>query len=140
MNAIRSDSRRSNGLLKSAVPLAAGVPGRRQALGAGRATSRIQAALDHLVADQQTYARRVAEAITQLRRPARSGPVSHGVRPPRTTSRLDFLLREVIDDQERAAAAIEHCAAQLEGDSAPALPGRGNPRQRPRDIWTSSRK
>jgi hypothetical protein len=32
---------------------------------------------------------------------------------------LEFLLREVIDDQRRAAAAIEHCAAGLE--DVPAL-------------------
>ena len=76
-----------NRLLQSALPLAAGVPGRRQALGAAPSDQRVQAALDRLVADQQRYAQRVAEAITAARRPARSRPLSHASSPPRTTSR-----------------------------------------------------
>jgi hypothetical protein len=74
---------------------------------------RIQAALDRLVADQQMYARRVAEAITE-----RGGRPDPGRFPTALTAKndlgLDFLLQEVIADQQRAAAAIEHCAAQLE--------------------------
>ena len=98
------------------LPLAAGVPGRREALGAVRARQ-VRAALDRLVADQRLYARRVAEAIIQLRRAARSRPL-----PPEFAAKndlsLEFLLREVIDYQEQDVAPIEHCAAQLEGEPA----------------------
>ena len=53
----------------------------------------LRAALDHLVADQQRYARRVAEAITAARRPARSRPLPHARSRPRTTSRWSFSCR-----------------------------------------------
>jgi hypothetical protein len=78
---------------------------------------RIQAALDRLVADQQTYARRLAEAITRL-----GGRPDLGQFPTTLAAKndlgLDFLLQEVIADQVRAAAAIEHCSAQLENEPA----------------------
>jgi hypothetical protein len=77
----------------------------------------VQTALDHLVADQQRYARRVADAIT-----------AEGVRPDpgrfpmafmaKNDLSLKFLLQEVIDSQQRDVVAIERCAAQLE-DVAP---------------------
>jgi hypothetical protein len=74
---------------------------------------RIQAALDRLVSDQQMYARRVAEAISQ-----RGGRPDPGRFPMSMTAKndlsLEFLLRELIDDQRRTAAAIEHCAALFE--------------------------
>jgi hypothetical protein len=74
---------------------------------------RIQAALDRLADDQQMYARRLAKAITE-----RGGRFDPGRFPMALTAKndlaLDFLLQEVIDDQQRAAAAIEHCAALLE--------------------------
>jgi hypothetical protein len=65
------------------------------------------------VSDQQMYARRVAEAITE-----RGGRPDPGRFPMSMTAKndlsLEFLLREVIDDQRRTAAAVEHCAALLE--------------------------
>jgi len=74
---------------------------------------RVQAALDRLVADQQMYARRVAEAITE-----RGGRPDPGRFPMALTAQndlaLDFLLREVVDDQQRMAEAAERCAASLE--------------------------
>jgi hypothetical protein len=78
---------------------------------------RIQAALDRLAGDQQTYARRVAEAITR-----RGGRPDPGRFPMALTAKndlaLDFLLQGVIDEQQRAAAAVEHCAALLEDESS----------------------
>jgi hypothetical protein len=72
-----------------------------------------QTALDHLVADQQRYARLVTDAIT-----------AHGGRPDpgrfamhwtaKNDLSLGFLLQEVIDQQEQDVAALEHCAAALE--------------------------
>jgi hypothetical protein len=74
----------------------------------------VQAALDRLVADQQMYAQRVAEAITRC-----GGRPDPGRFPASMAAKndlgLEFLLQEVIEDQQRAAAAIEHCAAQLDG-------------------------
>lgn len=79
---------------------------------------RLQEALDHLVADQQMYARRVAEAITE-----RGGRPDPGQFSTTTAGKNDlglaFLLQEVIADQQRAAAVVEQCAAQLE--NAPPL-------------------
>ncbi len=78
----------------------------------------IQTLLDRLAADQQRYARRVAEAIT--RRGARPNP---GHFPVEFTAKndlaLDFLFREVVAHQEHDVAMIERCAAELE--TAPAL-------------------
>ena len=78
----------------------------------------IQTLLDRLVADQQRYARRVAEAITQ--RGERPNP---GHFPTEFTAKndlaLDFLFREVVAHQEHDVAMIERCAAELE--TAPAL-------------------
>lgn len=72
-----------------------------------------QAALDRLVADQEMYAWRVAEAITQC-----GGRPDPGRFPGSMAAKndlgLEFLLQEVIQDQQRAAAAVERCAAQLE--------------------------
>jgi hypothetical protein len=71
-------------------------------------------ALDHLVADQQRYAQRVSEAIAE-----------HGGHPDpgrfvmqwmaKNDLAIGFLLQEVIRRQEQDVAAIERCAAQLEG-------------------------
>ena len=78
----------------------------------------IQTLLDRLVADQQRYARRVAEAIS--RRGARPNP---GRFPAEFTAKndlaLDFLFREVVAHLEHDVAMIERCAAEL--DTAPAL-------------------
>jgi hypothetical protein len=73
----------------------------------------LRAALDHLVADQQRYARRVSEAIT-----AQGGRPEPGRFPMNFTAKhdlsLEYLLSEVIEGQKRDVSAIEHCAAQLE--------------------------
>ncbi len=73
----------------------------------------LRAALDHLVADQQRYARLVTEAITV-----------HGGRPDpgrfamhwtaKNDLSLGFLLQEVVTQQERDVAALEQCATALE--------------------------
>ncbi len=73
----------------------------------------LRAALDHLVADQQRYARLVSDAIT-----------AHGGRPDpgrfamhwtaKNDLSLGFLVQEIIVEQERDVAAIGQCAAELE--------------------------
>jgi len=75
---------------------------------------RISTALEHLAADQQRYAARVAEALVEL-----------GVRPDtgRFTSlytskndlAIEYLLEEILDQQEQDIGVIEQCAAELEG-------------------------
>ena len=77
---------------------------------------RLRTALDQLVADQQRYARRVTEAITE--RGSRPDP---GRFPKGFTAKndlaLEFLRREMIRQQEQDVAAIGRCAARLEGDA-----------------------
>jgi hypothetical protein len=73
----------------------------------------LRAALDHLVADQQRYARLVSDAIA-----------AHGARPDpgrfamqwtaKNDLSLGFLVQEIIVEQERDVAAIAECAAELE--------------------------
>lgn len=73
----------------------------------------LREALDHLVADQQRYARLVGDAVT-----------AHGGRPDpgqfamhwmaKHDLSLGFLVREIILHQEQDVAAIEQCAAELE--------------------------
>jgi hypothetical protein len=74
---------------------------------------RLRAALDHLVADQQRYARLVTEAIA-----AEGGRPDPGRFAMQMTAKNDlslgFLLQEVIAQQEQDVAAIERCAAGLE--------------------------
>ncbi len=75
----------------------------------------VQEAMDRLVADQQLYAQRVADAI-----------VAHGGRPdpgPFPLSfavvndlSLDFLLREAIRRQRQDLDAVRQCAAELAED------------------------
>ena len=78
----------------------------------------MQTLLDRLAADQQRYARRVADAISH-----RGGQPNPGHFPPEFTAKndlaLDFLFREVLVHQEHDVAMIERCAAELE--TAPAL-------------------
>ena len=73
----------------------------------------IQTLLDRLVADQQRYARRLAEAIGQ-----RGARPNTGHFPVEFTAKndlaLDFLFREVVAHQEHNVAVIERCAAELE--------------------------
>jgi hypothetical protein len=75
---------------------------------------RLRSAFDHLVADQQRYARRVTEAIVEC-----GGRPDPGRFPVSFTAKndlsLEYLHRELIGQQERDVAAIERCAAQLEG-------------------------
>ena len=73
----------------------------------------IQAALDRLVSDGQMYAQRVAAAITECGGRPDPGRFS-GALASKNDLGLEFLLQEVIQDQQRAAAAIERCAAELE--------------------------
>ncbi len=77
----------------------------------------IRTAFERLVADQQLYAQRVAEAI--LHRGGRPDP---GRFPPEFAAKNDlsseFLLQEVVAYQEQDISSIEQCAVQLEGDSA----------------------
>jgi hypothetical protein len=78
----------------------------------------IQTLLDRLAADQQKYARRVANAISQ-----RGARPDAGRFPAEFTAKndlaLDFLFREVVAHQEHDVAMIERCAAELE--TAPPL-------------------
>jgi hypothetical protein len=78
---------------------------------------RARAALDHLMADQQMYAQRVAEAIIE-----HGGRPNPGPFPPEFAAKndlsIEFLLPEVIEYQEQDALAIERCAVALEGDPA----------------------
>lgn len=73
----------------------------------------IQAALDRLVADQHMYAGRLAEAISQ-----RGGCPDPGGFPIHFTAKhdlaLDFLLQEVVEEQQQALTQIVDAAARLE--------------------------
>ena len=73
----------------------------------------IQTALDHLVADQQRYARRLSDAITSC-----GGRPDPGRYAMEFTSKhdlaLDFLRHDVICHQELDIAAIQRCAIDLE--------------------------
>ena len=77
----------------------------------------VRSTLDHLVADQQRYARCVSEAITEY-----GGQADPGRFAMRFTAKndlsLDFLLRELVDYQEQSVSTIQHCAAQLEDISS----------------------
>jgi hypothetical protein len=83
------------------------------ALSASQATG---SAFDHLVSDQQRYARRVSDAITEL-----GGRPDPGRFAMTLTAKNDlsweFLQQEVIRQQEQDVLAIEQCAAQLEDNS-----------------------
>jgi hypothetical protein len=69
--------------------------------------------LERLAADQDRYARRVADAIV-----AGGGRPEPGRFPIEYTSKHDlnlaFLVQEVIDGLHRDADTVKHCAAQLE--------------------------
>jgi hypothetical protein len=79
--------------------------------------AKLHAALSHLVADRQMYAKRLAEAIE-----SHGGRPDPGRFPTEFTAKndlsLEFLLIELIEDQELDVAAIAHYAAQLAGDPA----------------------
>ncbi len=98
----------------------------------------IQAALDRLVTDQQMYARRVAEAITQC-----GGRPDPGRFPASMAAKndlgLEFLLQEVIDDQQRAAAAVERSPPNSRA-CRPCTPWPKRSSATSADTWTYSRK
>lgn len=75
------------------------------------------ASLDNLVADQQRYARRVNEAITEY-----GGRPDPGRFPMNFAAKNDlslgFLLQEIVAQQEQDVSMLERCAAQLEGISS----------------------
>ena len=77
---------------------------------------KIRTALNRLVADQQMYAQRVAEAIAQC-----GGQPSPGRFPTEFAAKndlsIEFLLREIVACHERDVVAIAQCVGQLEGDS-----------------------
>ena len=77
----------------------------------------VRLALGRLVADQQMYAQRVAEAIAE-----RGGRPNPGRFPTEFAAKNDlslaFLLPEIIASQRQAAATIEQCVGRLEGESA----------------------
>jgi hypothetical protein len=79
--------------------------------------TKLQAALNYLVADRQMYAQRLAEAVE-----SRGGRPDTGRFSTEFTAKndlsLEFLLIELIEDQELDVAAIAHYAAQLAGDPA----------------------
>ena len=73
----------------------------------------LRVALDHLVADQQRYARRVSEAIAELGGRPDPGPFAMSFTAKNDLS-LDYVLQEVTKAQQQDVSAIEHCATQLE--------------------------
>ena len=77
----------------------------------------VRLALGRLVADQQMYAQRVAEAITEC-----GGRPNPGRFPTEFTSKNDlslaFLLPAIINSLCQTAAMIEQCVGRLEGDAA----------------------
>ena len=79
--------------------------------------AKLQAAMCHLVSDQQMYAKRLAEAIER-----RGGRPDPGRFPTEFTAKndlsLDFLLSELVDYQEQSVFTIQQCAAQLEDSSS----------------------
>jgi hypothetical protein len=76
--------------------------------------SSLQSAFDNLVADQQHYAQRVAEAISEL-----GGQMEPIHFPTEYTAKndlsLDFLLQEIIDALQQDMASVEYCVAELNG-------------------------
>jgi hypothetical protein len=74
----------------------------------------LQAALDHLVTDQQRYAERLAKVIAEL-----GGRPDFGRFPIEFAGKndlsLDYLMHEVVDGQEQDATKIDHLVAQLTG-------------------------
>jgi hypothetical protein len=78
---------------------------------------RVRTALNRLVADQQMYARRVADAIARC-----GGRPDPGRFPTEFAAKndlsLDFLLREIVACQNYDVASIAQCAGQLESESA----------------------
>jgi hypothetical protein len=75
----------------------------------------LQSALDHLVADQHRYIQRLVETITELGGRPDSGRFPTGFTAKNDLS-LDYLLHDVIDDQEQHIATIERCVMQLAND------------------------
>lgn len=75
----------------------------------------LQSSLDHLVADQRRYIQRLVEAILEL-----GGRPDCGHFPAAFAAKndlsLDFLLRDVIDDQDQNTTAIERCVMQLSNE------------------------
>jgi hypothetical protein len=79
--------------------------------------SSLQSAFDNLVADQQHYAQRVAEAISEL-----DGQIEPTYFPTEYTAKndlaLDFLLQEIIDSLQQDLDTIEYCVSELSGSSS----------------------
>jgi predicted outer membrane protein len=80
-------------------------------------TEPLRAAIGRMVADQQMYAQRLAEAIVHYR-----GRPTPGSFPNEFTAKhdlaLSYLIKEILDYQQRDVALIERCAAQLESNAA----------------------
>ncbi len=76
----------------------------------------VLAALNRLVADQQMYAQRVANAIAQC-----GGQPDPGRFPTEFAAKndlsIEFLLREIVACHDRDVVAIGQCVGQLEADS-----------------------
>jgi len=77
---------------------------------------KVRTALNRLVADQQMYAQRVADAIAQC-----GGQPNPGRFPTDFTAKndlsLDFLLQEIVASQDQDVVSIGQCVGQLEGAS-----------------------
>jgi hypothetical protein len=76
----------------------------------------IRTALHRLVADQQMYARRVADAITQCGGQPNSGRFPTEFAAKNDLS-IEFLLREIVACHDRDVVAVKQCVDQLEGTS-----------------------
>ena len=77
----------------------------------------LRSALDHLVADQQRYARLVSEAITEQGGRPDPGRFAMNFTAKNDLS-LEFLRQEVIHRQEQDILVVERCAARLEDVSS----------------------
>ncbi len=75
---------------------------------------RLPAAIEHLVADQRRYAVRVAEAIVEQGARPDTGRFA-SIFTAKNDLSLDYLLEEILDQQDQDIAVIEQCAAELEG-------------------------
>jgi hypothetical protein len=76
----------------------------------------IRTALHRLVADQQMYARRVADAITRCGGRPNSGRFPTEFAAKNDLS-IEFLLREIVAGHDRDVVAIKQCVDRLEGTS-----------------------
>jgi hypothetical protein len=77
---------------------------------------KVRIALNRLVADQQMYALRVADAIAERGQRPNPGRFPSEFMAKNDLS-LEFLFQEIVAGQDRDVLSISQCVAQLEGTS-----------------------